>query len=400
MMDPTINDNKRVIIFDTTLRDGEQSPGASLKVDEKVQVAHQLARLGVDVIEAGFAVSSPGDFEAVRRIALEVEGPIICSLARALPRDVDAAGKALAGARRTRIHVFISTSEIHLRYQFRKTRAEALEMARETVRRARGYTDDVEFSPMDATRTEPSYLYEVLHAAIEAGATTVNIPDTVGYATPDEIITLMKGIFAHVPNIHNAIVSTHCHDDLGMATANSLAAVHCGARQIECTINGIGERAGNAALEEVVMALNTRRNFFGLYTGIDTTQIMPTSRMVSHLMNMPVQPNKAIVGANAFAHESGIHQDGVLKERSTYEIIDARAVGLDDSTLVLGKHSGRHAFRERLTRLGYTLDAEALNRAFARFKEVADTKKEVGDTDLELIVAEMWTHRLMSDSVA
>ena len=379
--------SERVIIFDTTLRDGEQSPGVALNVEEKLDIAWQLARMNVDVIEAGFPITSPGDFAAVRRIAEEVKGPIICGLARVVAEDIDRCWEAIQVAERPRIHTFMSTSDIHLEYQFHRTRAEALEIAKEMVRRAKSYCEDVEFSPMDATRTDPEYLYQVVEAAIDAGATTVNIPDTVGYTTPEEFGELISGIVAHVPNIRRAVISIHCHNDLGMATANSLAAVRCGARQVECAVNGIGERAGNASLEEVVMALKTRQDFYGIATALDTTQIYKTSRMVSNYTGMSVQPNKAVVGANAFAHQSGIHQDGVLKYRSTYEIMDARSIGLLDSKLVLGKLSGRHAFRERMAALGYHLSPDELGKAFARFKEMADRKQNVTDRDLEAIVA-------------
>ena len=377
----------RVIIFDTTLRDGEQSPGATLNVEEKLDIAFQLARMRVDVIEAGFPITSDGDFAAVRRIAEQVRGATICGLARVVADDIDRAWEAVQVAERPRIHVFMSTSDIHLEHQFRKSREEALAIARAMVARAKSYTEDIEFSPMDATRTDPEYLYRVLEAAIEAGATTVNIPDTVGYATPEEFTDLIDGIFANVRNIREAVLSVHCHNDLGMATANSLAAVKHGARQVECTVNGIGERAGNAALEEIVMALQTRQDFYGIRTGIDSRQIYKSSRMVSNYTGMSVQPNKAIVGANAFAHQSGIHQDGVLKHRSTYEIMDARSVGLSDSKLVLGKLSGRHAFRERLAELGYHLSPEELAKAFRQFKEMADRKRDITDRDLEAIVA-------------
>ncbi|MBI1911612.1 MAG: 2-isopropylmalate synthase [Deltaproteobacteria bacterium] len=378
-------DNK-VRIFDTTLRDGEQSPGASMNVEEKIIVAKQLAKLGVDVIEAGFAYSSPGDFDSVKRIAHEVEGPIICSLARAKPEDVDAAGKALEGAPKTRIHTFISTSDIHLKHQFRLTRQEALKRAVEMVERARGYVADVEFSAMDASRTEPAYLYEMLEAVINAGATTLNIPDTVGYALPDSFGALIRGIRENVKNIDKAVISVHCHNDLGLAVANSLAAIVNGARQIECTINGIGERAGNASLEEIVMILKTRKDLLGLETSIVSEQIFPSSRLVSSITGIMVQPNKAIVGDNAFAHESGIHQDGLLKDKSTYEIMRPESIGISRSTLVLGKHSGRHAFKERLKELGYDITGESLDKAFERFKIVADKKKEVFDEDIEAIV--------------
>ncbi len=375
-------------IFDTTLRDGEQSPGAAMNLDEKLMVAKQLARLNVDIIEAGFAYSSPGDFEAVRRIAHEVEGPIICSLARARPEDVDRAWEALRGAPRIRIHTFISTSDIHLKHQFRLTRDQARQRAVDMVTRARGYVQDVEFSPMDATRSDVKYLWEVLEAVIAAGATTVNIPDTVGYAAPQEFGMLIRGIREHVPNIQQAVISVHCHNDLGMAVANSLAAVHEGAGQVECTINGIGERAGNASLEEIVMGLRTRKDFYQADTQIVSEEIIKTSRLVSKITGMVVQPNKAIVGANAFAHASGIHQDGLLKEKTTYEIMRPESVGLGKSMLVMGKLSGRHAFRQRLEDLGYKLTDEELNKAFERFKRLADQKKEVYEEDLEAIVAE------------
>jgi 2-isopropylmalate synthase len=378
--------NDRVYIFDTTLRDGEQSPGASMNVEEKVTVAKQLARLGVDVIEAGFAFSSPGDFEAVRRVALEVEGPIVCSLARAKPADIDSARDALRGAARPRIHTFISTSDIHLKHQFRMSRDEARKCAVEMVSRARGYVDDVEFSPMDASRSEPAYLYEVIEAVIAAGATTVNIPDTVGYTLPHIFGDLIKGIRENVPNIDRAIISVHCHNDLGLAVANSLYAVINGARQVECTINGIGERAGNASLEEIVMILRTRADALGLHTNVKSEQIYPTSRLVSGITGMAVQANKAIVGDNAFAHESGIHQDGLLKDKTTYEIMSPESVGIAQSTLVLGKHSGRHAFKARLAELGYELTDENLNKAFERFKKLADRKKDVFDEDIEALV--------------
>jgi 2-isopropylmalate synthase len=378
----------RVIIFDTTLRDGEQSPGATLTVEEKVDIAHQLERLGVDVIEAGFPISSPGDFESVQRIAREVRGATICGLARAVPIDIDRAYEAVKEAEDPRIHVFVSSSDIHLTHQMRKMRGEVLELAAAMVRRAKGYVSNVEFSPMDATRTDREYLVEMLAAVIEAGATTLNIPDTVGFAVPEEYGSLIAYLREHVRGADRVVFSTHCHDDLGMAVANSLAGVRNGVRQIECTINGIGERAGNCSLEEVVMALRTRNDHFGIDTRIDTTQLYQTSRMVSNYTGIMVQPNKAVVGANAFAHASGIHQDGLLKDRSTFEIMDPRSVGLRDSTLVLGKLSGRHAFKTRMEELGYHLTAEDLNRAFARFKDVADKKKAVSDQDLAMIVSD------------
>src|SRR5713226_984518 len=380
--------SRLIRIFDTTLRDGEQSPGAAMNPDEKLMVAKQLARLGVDIIEAGFAYSSPGDFEAVRRIAQEVEGPTICSLARARPEDIDRAWEALKGAPKVRIHTFISTSDIHLKHQFRLTREQARERAVEMVTRARGYVEDVEFSPMDATRSDVKYLYEVLEAAIEAGATTVNIPDTVGYATPQEFGRLIRGIRENVPNIKQAVISVHCHNDLGMAVSNSLAAVMEGAGQVECTINGIGERAGNASMEEIVMGLRTRKDFYGADTKIVTEEIIKASRLVSKITGMVVQPNKAIVGANAFAHASGIHQDGLLKEKTTYEIMRPESIGLVESKMVMGKLSGRHAFRQRLVELGYTLSDEEVNHAFERFKKLADQKKEIYEEDLEVIVSE------------
>jgi 2-isopropylmalate synthase len=375
-------------IFDTTLRDGEQSPGASMNVEEKVMIAKQLARLGVDIIEAGFAYSSPGDFEAVSRIAQEVEGPTVCSLARARPEDIDRARDALKGAPKARIHTFLSTSDIHLKYQFRMTRDEALKRAVRMVQRARGYVDDVEFSPMDASRSDPTYLYEVLEAVIEAGAGTVNIPDTVGYATPQEFGQLIAGIRERVRSSGKAVISVHCHNDLGLAVANSLAAIFEGAGQVECTINGIGERAGNASLEEIVMGLRTRKDFYGADTRVRTEEIAKTSRLVSKITNMVVQPNKAIVGANAFAHTSGIHQDGLLKEKSTYEIMRPESIGLVQSKLVMGKLSGRHAFRQRLEELGYKPTDEEINHAFDRFKRLADQKKEIYEEDLEVIISE------------
>lgn len=390
----------RIIIFDTTLRDGEQSPGATLNVDEKLTIARQLARLGVDVIEAGFPFASPGDFEAVQRVAEQVgtpDGPIICGLARATRQDIQAAGEALKPAARYRIHTFIASSDIHLKYKLKKTRAEVLAITDEMVAFAKSFTDDVEFSPEDASRSDPEFLYELLTRAIAAGATTINIPDTVGYSTPSEFGALIRGIKENVPNVNQAIISVHGHNDLGLAVANFLEAVKNGARQLECTINGIGERAGNAALEELVMALHTRRAYFNPFfgrpadsdaplTNIDTQQIYKTSRLVSNLTGMMVQPNKAIVGANAFAHESGIHQDGVLKNRLTYEIMDAKSIGLLDNQIVLGKHSGRNAFRTRLQELGFDLSDQELNKAFLRFKDLADKKKDISDWDLEAIV--------------
>ncbi len=389
---------RMIKIFDTTLRDGEQSPGASMNVEEKVMVAKQLARLGVDIIEAGFAYSSPGDFEAVRRIAQEVEGPTICSLARARPEDIDRAWEALKGAPRVRIHTFLSTSDIHLKHQFRMTREQAKQRAVEMVRRARGHVDDVEFSPMDASRSDPSFLYEVIEAVIAAGAGTINIPDTVGYAVPQEFGALIKGICNEVPNANQAVISVHCHNDLGVAVGNSLAAIINGAGQVECTINGIGERAGNTSLEEIVMGLRTRKDFYQADTGIRTEEIAKTSRLVSKITGMVVQPNKAIVGANAFAHTSGIHQDGLLKDKTTYEIMRPESIGLVESQMVMGKLSGRHAFRQRLEELGYTLSEEEVNHAFERFKKLADQKKEIFEEDLEVIVSEELSK--MADRIA
>ncbi|MDJ1185515.1 2-isopropylmalate synthase [Roseofilum casamattae] len=390
----------RIIIFDTTLRDGEQCPGATLNGEEKLVIAKQLARLGVDVIEAGFPFASVGDFKAVQTIADVVgteTGPTICGLARATRQDIKAAADAVKPAAKPRIHTFIATSDIHLEYKLKKTREEVLQIAPEMVAYAKSFVDDVEFSPEDAGRSDPEFLYQILEAAIAAGATTVNIPDTVGYTTPTEFGALIRGIKENVPNIDRAIISVHGHNDLGLAVANFLEAVKNGARQLECTINGIGERAGNAALEELVMALHVRRQYYNPFFGrpaesteplsqIDTKQIYKTSRLVSNLTGMLVQPNKAIVGTNAFAHESGIHQDGVLKNKLTYEIMDAESIGLSDNQIILGKHSGRHAFSNRLQQLGFELSDTDLNKAFVRFKELADKKKEMTDWDLEAIV--------------
>jgi len=375
-------------IFDTTLRDGEQSPGASMNIGEKLTVAKQLARLGVDVIEAGFAFSSPGDFESIKIIGSEVEGPIICSLARAREEDVKSAWEALKDAPKKRIHTFHSTSDIHLKYQFRVSREEALKRSVEMVKLARSYVEDVEFSPMDATRTDINYLCEVIEAVIDAGASTVNIPDTVGYSIPAEFGAMIKTIHDKVKNISKAVISVHCHNDLGLATANSLSSVLNGAGQIECTINGIGERAGNCSLEEVVMALRTRHDIFNADTKINTEEIVRSSRLITKITGISVQPNKAIVGANAFAHESGIHQDGLLKEKTTYEIIKPESIGLYATKFVLGKHSGRHAFKTRLKELGYALTDTELNNAFERFKRLADQKKDIFDEDIEALVSE------------
>ena len=389
-----------VRIFDTTLRDGEQSPGATMTSVEKLEVARTLARLGVDVIEAGFPAASPDDLEAVRRIAVEVgqpvraEGllvqrpPVICGLARASKNDIDKAWEAIRHAARPRIHTFLATSEIHMRYKLKMDREQVIERVTEMVGYAHGLCDDVEFSPEDAGRSDPEFLYVVLGEAIKAGATTLNIPDTVGYTTPDEFGALIADIIRHTPGIDNCIVSVHCHDDLGLATANTLAGIAAGARQAEVTINGIGERAGNTSLEEVVMALHTRRAVFNLTTGIDTTQLMRASKLVSNYTGIVVQPNKAIVGANAFAHEAGIHQDGLLKHQQTYEIMRPEVVGVTHTRLVLGKHSGRHAFKARLGELGYELSEAELDKAFARFKDLADKKKVITDADLEALVAD------------
>ena len=375
-------------IFDTTLRDGEQCPGASMTAAEKLEVAHQLARLKVDVIEAGFPISSPGDFESVRQIAREVRGPVICGLARAVEKDIDRAGEAVRDADRGRIHTFIATSDIHLQHKLRKSREDVLQMAVAAVTRARQWVEDVEFSPEDAARSDIDYLCQVVEAVIKAGATTINIPDTVGYATPEQYGEIFRTLINRVPGAENVTFSCHCHDDLGMATANALAAVYAGAGQIECTINGIGERAGNTSLEEVVMALRTRKDYFHLDTAIDTREIYRTSRMVSKNTSFLVQPNKAIVGANAFAHASGIHQDGMLKEQTTYEIMRPEDVGLDSTKLVLSNRSGRHAFKIRMEALGYTLEGADLERAYTHFLEVADKKKVVFDEDLVALMAE------------
>jgi 2-isopropylmalate synthase len=389
-----------VYIFDTTLRDGEQSPGATLTSAEKLEIAHGLARLGVDVIEAGFPAASPDDLEAVRRIAIEVgnpslgesvlskPAPIICGLARATKEDIETAWEAVKHAQRPRLHTFLATSPIHMRYKLKMDPEEVVDRVRQMVAYARSFCQDVQFSPEDAGRSEPEFLYLVLEEAIKAGATTLNIPDTVGYTTPEEFGVLIAGIMKHTPGIEGAVVAVHCHDDLGLATANTLAGIRAGARQAEVTVNGIGERAGNTSLEEVAMTLHTRRAIFNLETGIDTTQISRISRMVSNYTGIAVQPNKAIVGANAFAHEAGIHQDGLLKNQATYEIMLPETVGLFRSHLVLGKHSGRHALRVRLEELGYELGEAELVQTFARFKELADKKKTITDADLEALVSD------------
>jgi 2-isopropylmalate synthase len=379
-----MSDN-HLVIFDTTLRDGEQSPGASMNLAEKLEVAHALADLGVDVIEAGFPIASPGDFESVQAIARQVEGPTICGLARCSPADIDRAWEALKDSPRPRIHVFLATSAIHREFKLKMAKEEILARAVEGVKRAKGYCDDIEFSPEDAARTELDFLAEVVERAIEAGATTVNIPDTVGYAVPTQYAAAIAHLKKNVRGIDKAVISVHCHNDLGMAVANSLAAVTEGARQVECTINGLGERAGNAALEEIVMAVRTRGDFFGLKTHVNTKRLYQTSRLVSHVTGIQVQRNKAVVGQNAFAHEAGIHQDGLLKERSTYEIMNPQDVGLPQTELVLGKHSGRHALRQRVFDLGYHLDEAQLQKVFDGFKLLADRKKVIYDADIEAL---------------
>jgi 2-isopropylmalate synthase len=383
-----VSQENRVEIFDTTLRDGEQSPGISLNTQEKVEIAQQLARLGVDVIEAGFPITSPGDFEAVEAISRRVEGPAICGLARTHKADIDAAWGAIKDAPRPRIHTFISTSDIHIEHQLQTTRDDVKGQARAAVALARSYTDNVEFSPMDATRADVEFTAEVCGIAVDEGAGVVNIPDTVGYTTPEEYQRYFEELYRLAPGLRDVRLSVHCHDDLGLAVANSYAGLLAGARQVECAVNGIGERAGNCSLEEIVMLLRTRRDEHGLDTRIDTREIARTSRMVSRFTGYSVQPNKAVVGRNAFAHESGIHQDGVLKERETYEIMDATEVGLDSNQIVLGKHSGRHALREALEELGFKVDGQALNHAFKRFKAIADKKKNVTALDLEAIVSD------------
>jgi 2-isopropylmalate synthase len=378
----------RVQIFDTTLRDGEQSPGISLNKQEKLEIAQQLARLGVDVIEAGFPIASPGDFEGVQAIAQEIEGPVICGLARTSHQDIDAAWNAVKDSGRPRVHTFISTSDIHIEHQLQTTREDVIGQARAAVAHAKQYLDDVEFSPMDASRADVEFTAAVVQVAIDEGAVTINIPDTVGYAIPHEFAAFLARLYELVPDLHRVVLSVHCHDDLGLAVANSLAGIEAGCRQVECAINGIGERAGNASLEEIAMLLHTREPSLGLWTGIETTEIARTSRLVSRLTGYQVQPNKAIVGRNAFAHESGIHQDGVLKERTTYEIMDATTVGLRSNSIVLGKHSGRHALSQALQEMGFEIDGQALNTAFKRFKEIADRKKQVTAMDLEALVTD------------
>lgn len=379
---------RKIRIFDTTLRDGEQSPGASMNMEEKLEVAKQLARLKVDVIEAGFPISSIGDFEAVKAVAETVKGPAIAGLCRAVNADIDRAWEALQYAKKPVIHIFLATSDIHLEKKLKKTRDEALDIATTSVKRAKGYCGEVEFSAEDASRSDFEYLCQVVEAVIDAGATVINLPDTVGYAIPSEYGEMVRRVIERVPNSKKAIFSVHCHNDLGLAVASSLAAVVAGAGQVECTINGIGERAGNAALEEIVMAINTRADLLGVTTGINTKEIYRASRLVTDVTGLAVQVNKAIVGSNAFAHEAGIHQHGVMQDKRTYEIMDAQSVGLAESKLVLGKHSGRHAFEDRLKSLGYNLGKPELDKAFARFKDTADKKKVIFDEDLEAIVAD------------
>jgi 2-isopropylmalate synthase len=377
-----------VKIFDTTLRDGEQSPGNTMNIQEKLRVARQLEILGVDIIEAGFPVASQGDFDAVEKIAKTIKRSEVAGLARASNKDIDRAWEAVKDAKKPRIHTFISTSDIHLKYQLRKSRDEVLRIAVASVKRAKKYTPNVEFSAMDATRSDRDYICRVFAEVIDAGAVTLNVPDTVGYAIPDEFGQLIRYIMENVPNIAKVTISVHCHNDLGLAVANSLAAIKNGARQVECTINGIGERAGNASLEEIVMTLRTRKDFFSADTRIVTEKIYPSSRLITSITGVAVQPNKAIVGANAFAHESGIHQDGLLKEKTTYEIMTPQSIGMTKSSLVIGKHSGSHAFRKRVEELGFTLTEEEIKKAFQRFKDLADKKKEVFDEDIEAIIAE------------
>jgi 2-isopropylmalate synthase len=382
----------RIVIFDTTLRDGEQSPGASMNLPEKLEVAHALVDLGVDVIEAGFPIASPGDFKAVSEIAKNVRGATICGLARCRDADIDRAWEAIKHAQNARIHVFLATSAIHREFKLKMTREEIIQGAIDGVRRAVGYCDDVEFSPEDAVRTESDFLCQVVEAAIDAGATTVNIPDTVGYATPAHMARVIETLVQRVPNIDKAVISVHCHNDLGLAVANSLAAVEKGARQVECTVNGIGERAGNCALEEIVMAVRTRGDYYQCETGVNPQRLVPASRLVSSITGMQVQRNKAIVGRNAFAHEAGIHQDGMLKERTTYEIMRPEDVGFAKTDLVLGKHSGRAALADRAKTLGYHLTSEQLQAVFEQFKTLADKKKEIYDGDITALIEERIQH--------
>lgn len=381
-------DKNHVYIFDTSLRDGEQSPGNSMNTEEKLLLARQLEKLGVDIIEAGFPIASEGDFDAVRQIAREIRKSQVAGLARANKQDIDRAWQAIRQAAHPRIHTFISSSDIHLKYQLKKSRAQVLKEAVTAVKLAKSYTPNVEFSPMDATRSDRNYLVQMVSAVIDAGAVTVNIPDTVGYTVPEEFGSLIAFLFDRVKNMGDTIISVHCHNDLGLAVANSLAAIRAGARQVECTINGIGERAGNTAMEEIVMALATRKDRFGLYTNIKTDQIYKTSRLLTQITGIPVQPNKAIVGANAFAHESGIHQDGLIKEKITYEIMTPQSVGISDSHIVLGKHSGRAAISQHLKKMGYILNEDQINRVAAKVKDLADVKKDIYDEDMEAILYE------------
>ena len=379
-------DKDRIIIFDTTLRDGEQSPGASMNLEEKLRIAQSLADLGVDVIEAGFPIASKGDFEAVQQIAMTIDGPVICGLARSGREDIERAAEALKPAKRKRIHTFISTSPLHMKYKLQMEPEAVHAAVIASVSYARNFTDDVEWSCEDGSRSERDFLYRCIESAIKAGATTINVPDTVGYAMPDEFADLIASIMNKVPNIDKAVLSVHCHNDLGLAVANSIAAIQVGARQVECTVNGLGERAGNAAMEEIVMALHTRADVLGYTTGIKTENIVKISRLVSTVTGFTVQPNKAVVGANAFAHESGIHQDGMLKHAGTYEIMTPESVGLTQSKLVMGKHSGRHAFRVKLKDFGYELGDNAIEDAFRRFKDLADKKKDIYDEDIIALV--------------
>jgi len=385
---------EKVIIFDTTLRDGEQAPGASLTSQQKLEVAYQLEKLGVDIIEAGFPISSPDDFKGVNLVAKNIKKSIICGLARCIKKDIEAVFEALKPAKKKRIHIFLATSKIHLKYKFKKAEKEILDLACQATRLSRKFFEDIEFSPEDATRTDKEFLYRVIEAVIREGASTINIPDTVGYSYPQEVFFLIKDILNNVPNINKAVISIHCHDDLGMAVANSLSAVLAGARQVHCTINGIGERAGNASLEEVVMAIKTRKDVFkNLYTQVNTKEIMRASRLVSTLTGFVVPPNKAIVGSNAFRHESGIHQDAILKKRITYEIINPSEVGIEKTQLVLGKHSGRHALKKRLKELGFKLNKKKIDEIFEKFKKLADKKKEIFDEDLIALVEEEFRKR-------